>query len=400
VSDEIFPFSSRIPPVRDPNALGIALAEAQASGRPILNFAQSNPTRVGAGLTGTKVLAAVSRPGCLTYDPDPRGLEAARSAVAKEYARTGFAVDPQNIFLAASTSEAYGWLFKLLCDPGDAVLVPKPGYPLFEYLAGLEGVESAPYRLEYFHPQGWRVDIDQLGKELQDKRPKAVVLIHPNNPTGSYVSKSERTQISNLCREAGAALIVDEVFLPYSLEDPPEPSFALESETPCFVLNGFSKLLGLPQMKLGWIVLAGPPEFRAASAARLEIIADTYLSTGAPVLHAAPELLPRAAVFLNGLRCRLASNLAVLRSVLEGEGSPYRVLRCSGGWTAVIEVPRLASEEEMALGLLREEGVFLHPGYFFDFDREAYLTVSLLLRPRDFREAADRLKRYLDRLLN
>lgn len=392
-----FPFSRRVPSPREPNALGRALADARAAGTRVINLAESNPTRVGATLPGGDILSALARPGCLAYDPDPRGLPSARAAVAGWYASCGLTVDPADIFLSASTSEAYGWLFKLLADPGDSVLVPKPGYPLFEYLAGLEGVEAMPYLLEYQHPRGWRIDLDYLESALRAKRPRAVVLIHPNNPTGSYVDPEERPRILELCRAAGTAVIADEVFLPYALEDDPEPSFAGETGTPCFVLNGLSKLLGLPQMKLGWIVLAGPRAYREEGAARLEIVADAYLSTGAPVLHAAPELLPRAPGFIRELRGRLSANLALLRGILEREGSPYRVLRCSAGWTAILEVPRVASEEDLALGLLREEGVFVHPGYFFDFPREAFLTVSLLPGPEDFREGVERLRRHLDR---
>jgi hypothetical protein len=365
----------------------------------VINLAESNPTRVGVALPAERVLPALGRPAALTYEPDPRGLPAARSAVASWYAARGSAVDPEDIFLAASTSEAYGWLFKLLADPGDSVLVPKPGYPLFEYLAGLEGVKAVPYPLEYRHPAGWRVDLDALEHALKARRPKAVVLIHPNNPTGSFIGRRERPRVADLCGTYGAAIVADEVFLPYPLEDPAEPSFSGESELPCFVLNGLSKLLGLPQMKLGWIVLAGPSRYRAEAAGRLEIIADTYLSTGAPILNAAGDLLPLAPDFVEGLRGRLAGNLGFLRGTLEGEGSPYRVLRCSGGWTAVLELPRVLPEEELALGLLREEGVFVHPGYFFDFPREAFLAVSLLPRPEDFREGAGRLRAFLDRLL-
>lgn len=393
------PFSRRIPAPREPNALGRALAEARAAGRRVINLAESNPTRVGAALPADRVLRSLAAPGCLSYEPDPRGSASARAAVAEWYASGGPAVDPGDIFLAASTSEAYGWLFKLLADPGDSVLVPKPGYPLFEYLAGLEGVEAVPYPLEYGHPRGWRIDLDALESALRKNRPKALVLIHPNNPTGSYVRPEERSSILELCRACSVPVIADEVFLPYPLEDPAEPSFAEESELPCFVLNGFSKLLGLPQMKLGWIVLAGPPRYRADAAARLEIIADAYLSTGAPILNAAPDLLPLAAGFTRELRGRLAENLGLLRGLLEGEGSPYRVLRCSAGWTAVLQVPRVLPEEELALGLLRQEGVFVHPGYFFDFPGEAFLAVSLLPRPEDFREGVERLRAFLDRLL-
>ncbi|MCK7503685.1 MAG: aminotransferase class I/II-fold pyridoxal phosphate-dependent enzyme [Desulfobacterales bacterium] len=291
--------------------------------------------------------------------------------MAAWYSSCGLTVDPADIFLSASTSEAYGWLFKLLADPGDSVLVPKPGYPLFEYLAGLEGVESIPYPLEYRHPRGWRTDLDALESALWSKRPKAVVLIHPNNPTGSYVDPGERPRILELCRAAGAAVIADEVFLPYDLEDGPEPGFAGETGTPCFVLNGLSKLLGLPQMKLGWIVLAGPKEYRDEAAARLEIVADTYLSTGAPVLHAAPELLPRAPDFVRVLRSRLSSNLALLKDILEGELSPYRVLRCSAGWTAVLGGAPSRVGGGPGPGPPPGGRVFVHPRVLLRLPREA-----------------------------
>lgn len=392
-------FSRRVPAPREPNALGRALAEARAAGRRILNLAESNPTRVGASLPGGRVLEALGRPACLSYEPDPRGLRSARDAVAEWYASEGCPVDPQDIFLAAGTSEAYGWLFKVLADPGDSVLVPRPGYPLFEYLAGLEGIEAVPYPLEYGHPRGWRIDLGALEAALRSRMPKAVVLIHPNNPTGSYVLPGERRRVLELCGTYGAAVVADEVFLPYPLEDPAEPTFAGEAEVPCFVLNGLSKLLGLPQMKLGWIVLSGPGTFRAEAAARLEIVADTYLSTGAPILNALPDLLPRAPGFTAGLRERLGVNLAGLRETLEGDGSSYRVLRCSAGWTAVLEVPRVLPEEDLALGLLWEEGIFAHPGYFFDFPREAFLVLSLLPEPEPFREGIGRLRAFLDRLL-
>ncbi|HSV55852.1 MAG TPA: pyridoxal phosphate-dependent aminotransferase, partial [Magnetospirillaceae bacterium] len=287
-----FLFSRRVPAGREVNALGRALARRLAEGRPVMNLAEGNPTKAGVFLPGVEVLAALSRPGCLSYDPDPRGLPSARAAVAAWYASGGVHVDPADLFLAASTSEAYGWLFKLLCDPGDAVLVPSPGYPLFDHLAGLEGVESVPYPIEYLHPQGWRLDLGAFLSVLRNRKPRAVILIHPNNPTGSYIDPSQRSLVLEACRESRTPVIADEVFLHYALDDRQEPSFAGETDTPCFVLNGISKLLGLPQMKLGWIVLAGPRAFRSEAASRLEIIADAYLPVGAPILHALPELLP------------------------------------------------------------------------------------------------------------
>jgi hypothetical protein len=399
-------FSGRLPWPSPPNALAIAIARRRAASLPLLNFVESNPTAVDLDRSADDLLSRLAGPAALRYKPDPRGLVSAREALVSWIGarHPGRAPALSDIFLCASTSEGYGWLFKLLCDSGDArqgdaVLVPKPGYPLFDYLAGLEGVEARSYRLEYAHPRGWRIDLDSLESALRSGRARAIVLINPNNPTGSYVEAAERRAIVELAARHGAALIVDEVFFGFPLEGGKRESFLGETGVLTFVLDGLSKLLGLPQMKLGWIAVSGPEPEMAEAEERLEIVADTYLSAGTPVMTALPYWLAQASTFAETLGARLRANLATLRGGLEGAASPHRVLRCDGGWTALIESPRLASEEELAIGLLEEEGLIVHPGYYFDMEREAYFAASLILEPSRFSEAAHSYVSFFERRL-
>ena len=281
--------------------------------------------------------------------------------------------------------------------------MPKPGYPLFDYLAGLEAVEARPYRLEYVHPQGWRIDLDSLGAALKRGRARALVLINPNNPTGSYVRGDERRAILELCRDHGCAIIADEVFFGFPLEHPTGTgggpvSFAGEETCLCFALDGLSKRLGMPQAKLGWIAASGPRRLLDEARGRLEIIADAYLSAGTPIMNALPSLLAESEIFARPCRERLTANLASLRRILEGPDSPHRVLRCEGGWTAIVESPRILSEEELALGLLREKGLWSYPGYFFDMEREAFFTAGLILPPEFLEKGARAYMEYFDDL--
>ncbi|PKL26505.1 MAG: aminotransferase [Spirochaetae bacterium HGW-Spirochaetae-3] len=385
-------FSRRLGSDTGQNALSALLERLAADGETILNLSDSNPTRCGLSPGG--VLEALSDPACLRYRPDPRGLESARLALAGR-----FGGDAGSYFLSASTSEAYSWVFKLLCDPGDSLLVPKPGYPLFDSLAGLEAVRAVPYRLEYSHPGGWAIDMDDLAAAAEASGAKAVVVINPNNPTGSYASRAERSAIVDTCAERGMAVIADEVFYPYAIEAGDSRSrFGGEDGCLTFSLDGLSKLLCLPQMKLGWMRVSGPRGEADEAGSRLEHIADTYLSAGAPAMNALPALLGKADALVASVRERLSANLASARSVFGGDGSPYRVLRCDGGWTALLEYPRYDSEERTALGLLREELVAVQPGYFFDMERDGYLALSLILDPVVFAEAARRVRRYIDAL--
>jgi len=385
-------FSRRLGPRVAPNAIGLLSERLRAEGRPPLNLSDSNPTR--QGLVPQGFIAALARAESLRYEPDPRGLKGPREALARRFG--GRADD---YFLCASTSEAYAWLFKLLCDPGEAILVPRPGYPLFDSLAGLEAVRAVPYRLSYGHPSGWAIDIEELREAAQRERPKALVAINPNNPTGSYVSATERAALVALCAEFGMALIADEVFYPYAV-DAPGGHGRLAGEAGCltFALDGLSKLLCLPQVKLGWIRVSGPEPERSEASGRLEIIADAFLSAGAPAMNALPLLLEGADACIAAVRSRLHANIAEARRAMGGPDSPYRVLRCEGGWTALLEIPRYQGEEETALGLLSVESLGVQPGYFFDMEREGCLALSLILEPGLFADGLGRLRRYVDGL--
>ncbi len=393
-------FSRRLPWPARPNELSRIRASLLAEGRAILDWSDSNPRRVLPleGYKSEDLASLFDNPENLRYEPDPRGLIRAREALA-HHRRRGLGAG--QYFLTASSSEAYGWLFKLLCDPGDSVLVPSPGYPLFDYLAGLESVAVRPWRLEYLHPSGWQVDFDSVeaaiaeGKKGEGGLVKAIVLINPNNPTGSYITGPERERFVAIAGREGLALIVDEVFLSFPVEareGPAEESRSFEGEEGAltFVLDGLSKSLGLPQLKLGWIAASGPARLLGEAMERLEIIADSYLSAGTPVMNALPPLLSRAAPFASALRSRLAANLEALKRGLGHPSSPHRVYRCEGGWTAIIESPRFLGEEELALRLLSEAGLWSQPGHFFDMEREAIFTASLILPEAVFSEGLAR----------
>lgn len=371
------------------NPLSEAVARARAAGRRLLDLTESNPTAAGLQ-AGPQVLALLGDPAAARYAPDPRGLAPAREAVARDFARRGVALPAERLLLTASTSEAYGWLFKLLCDPGDAVLVPRPGYPLFEYLAGLESVRVD--RCELAYDGEWHLDRASLEAALH-ARSRAVVVVHPNNPTGSYLKPAELEWLLELCARRGLALISDEVFADFTLElaAPPLSSLALpDAPALVFALGGLSKSLGLPQLKLGWIGVAGPAALRQAALERLEILGDTYLSVGTPVQTAVPALLTRLPALQAPLRERVRGNLAALRQALT-PGLPASLWRAEGGWYAVLRVPATLPEEQRCLRLLERHAVLVHPGFFFDFPREAFLVLSLLPEPADFVEGVARL---------
>jgi alanine-synthesizing transaminase len=386
-------FSTRFKWDLETNHLAKLIAEKKRAGVEIFDLTESNPTRCGFDFLKPELLSALSQPAALRYDPNPRGLLSARQAVADYYQTRQQTIDPESLFLTASTSEAYSWLFKLLTDAGDAMLVPQPSYPLFEFLATLEGVDLQPYQLEYLHPRGWRMDFDSLAAAVTP-RTRAIIIVNPNNPTGSYLKQSESAQLAAFCRAHNLALIVDEVFTDYALLDDCERVTTFE-EIPglTFVLNGFSKLLALPQMKLGWIALQGDGELCAAAATRLELIADTFLSVNTPVQLAAPEWLQQRTLLHQEILARVKMNLTYLAQAVEN--SACRLLKVEGGWCATMEVPRHCSEEELVLRLLAQDNVLTHPGYFFDFSREAFLVTSLLPEPEIFQTA---IARILDRM--
>jgi aspartate/methionine/tyrosine aminotransferase len=370
-----------------PNRL--ALARARASKRPVVDLTLSNPTRAGVPYAEVPILSALAAPGALRYDPSPFGLITARAAVARELSANGPPIEPSRVVLTASTSEAYAFLFKLLCDPGDEVLVPRPSYPLFEHLARLESVTPVPYRLAY--DGAWHVDVPSVQAAIS-ARTRAIVVVSPNNPTGSYVARSELDALARY----GLPIVSDEVFRSYVLAgDAPAAPSALEARDAAlvFALGGLSKLAALPQMKLAWIAVGGAPACADAALERLEVIADAFLSVGAPVQHALPDLLGSRAVAEGAIRDRTRTNLAWIAAALEG--TAVSLLNAEGGWYATLKLPRTRSEEAWAMTFIEEDSVYVHPGHFFDFEDEAYALVSLLTPEADLHEG---IRRIVDRV--
>jgi len=382
-------FSNRLPGHADVNALSRAVARLTSAGTSLVDLTESNPTHAALPYP-VDLLSAAASEQALCYDPQPFGLRTAREAVSADYARRGVAVDPECIVLSASTSEAYSWLFKLLCNPGESVLIPQPSYPLFEHLTRLESVRAVPYQLEY-HGR-WEIDFESISAAKDDVR--AVLLVTPNNPTGSYVTTREADTLAAICRERGWALVSDEVFAEYALDaEAPPTEIARRAKVLSFTLGGASKSLGLPQMKLAWTIVDGPVQQRIDALSRLELIADTFLPVNTPVQVAAPELFRRAAPIRHAIHERVSRNLTAAREVAQAYPA-CEVLRVEGGWTAVVRVPATRSEEALALGLVQDERVLVHPGFFFDFPHEAFVIVSLLPQEDVFVEAFARVLRY------
>ena len=378
-------FSSRTNWSLTPNRLSELLRERRARGLPILDLTESNPTRCGFALDGEEILAPLHNPRALTYEPDPRGLRTAREAVAQYYSERGVHLDPDQIFLTTSTSEAYSFVFRLLANPGDKILAPQPSYPLFDFLGALNDVEVLPYPLVY--DEGWQVDLEALASRWES-RSRAVLVVHPNNPTGSYIQKRELGRMIEICHQNRAAIIADEVFADYGFGADAERvvTHAQNSEALTFTLSGLSKISALPQMKLGWIVVNGPPELRSQAQARLEVIADTYLSVSAPVALATPQWLAHRRAIQSQILERVQANLRKLDELLT-PGLPVSRLRVEGGWYAILRVPSTRSDEDWAAELLTQEGVSVHPGHFYDFPSEGFLVLSLLPAREVFEDA-------------
>src|SRR5688572_5456634 len=382
-------FSNRLPGHAEVNALSRAVASLRAAGTAFVDLTESNPTRGGLPYPAD-LLSAAASDRALCYDPQPFGLRSAREAVAADYARRGVVVDAAEIVLSASTSEAYGWLFKLLCNPRESVLIPQPSYPLFEHLTRLDAVRAVPYRLEY-HGR-WEIDCASVAAAPDDVR--AVLLVSPNNPTGSYVSVAEAEALAAICRDRGWAIVADEVFAEYVLDDSaPATEVVRDLGVLSFTLGGASKSLGLPQIKLAWTIVGGPPAQRTEALSALELIADTFLSVNTPVQVAAPDLFRRGAAIRSAIQQRVSQNLASARDRVRSYPA-CDVLRAEGGWSAVVRVPATRSEEALVLGLLQHEHVLVHPGFFFDFPHEAFLVFSLLPPEDVFAEAFERVLRY------
>jgi aspartate/methionine/tyrosine aminotransferase len=374
------------------NRYSLAVDGARRSGRALLDLTASNPTTVGLHFERERILRALQHPQALEYEPASKGILPAREAVASYYAEKGIPLPAERIILTVSTSEAYSYCFRLLCDPGDEVLVPSPSYPLFEFLADIQDVTLVPYELVYDH--GWQIEFESLRRAITP-RSRAIMVVHPNNPTGHFTRGWELERLNALCGEHELALVADEVFLDYGLTDETPLSFAANEGALSFTLSGLSKICALPQIKVAWIAASGPPELVRTALDRLDVIADTYLSPNAPVQWAIPELLATRGAIQAQLRERVRCNLRELDAQLAAATMTTR-LAFDAGWYAVLRTPATRSDEDTAIALLEQESVLVHPGHFFDFPGSGYLVASLIAPEEDFREGIGRVLRAID----
>jgi alanine-synthesizing transaminase len=385
-------FSQRTNWKLSPNKYTQALEDFRSSGEAFVDLTVSNPTHCGFSYNSDAILEAFRNPKSLTYDPEAKGLLAAREEVARYYREDhSVSVDPESLLLTTSTSEAYSYVFRLLCNPHDEILVPRPSYPLFDFLGDLQDVSLLPYSLEYAH--GWFLDFHSLIRALTP-RTRAVLLVHPNNPTGSYVHGEEVQQLNELCRERHLALIVDEVFLDYPLADQNRKSFVANNDALTFTLSGLSKIAALPQMKVAWVAVSGPESSKQPALQRLEIIADTYLSLNAPTQWAFPKLFQQRNLLQPQLLERTRSNWVCLKSLVAQQPC-YELLDAEGGWYAVLRVSDDRANEDLTIDLLQNAHVLVHPGHFYDFPSDAYLVLSLIGSCDEFREGVSRILNFL-----
>ena len=406
-------FASRTNWRLEPNRFTRALEEHRRAGKELLDLTASNPTTCGLAYPEQEIVAALSDRRSLEYRPESKGLLEAREAVAGYYAgRAAFSdpesrgvakIDPEHILLASGTSEAYSHIFRLLCEAGDEVLVPAPSYPLFEFLGDLADIRLVPYPLLYDH--GWQIDFTSLRAALTP-RSRAVLVVHPNNPTGSFVKPREAAELAEICFPREMAIVADEVFLDYAADrarallgarqiEDLAPTFALHDGALTFTLSGLSKISLLPQMKLAWTVVSGPEALVDAAVERLEIIADTYLSPSTPVQLALPKLLALRHGLQEQLRGRISANLATLDDVLRASKLLTRLER-EGGWYALLRVPVTGSDEDLAVALLERCSVLVHPGHFFNFPRDGFLVLSLITPEQQFQEGVRRLQKFFE----
>jgi aspartate/methionine/tyrosine aminotransferase len=369
-------FSRRTNWNTEESGLARAYRLRRVAGLPIADLTASNPTRCGFAYE-PGLLQALTDTRALDYDPQPRGSLRAREAVCAYYADHGAQVRPEQVILTTSTSEAYSFLFRLLCDPGSEILAAQPGYPLFDFLAVLDDVSLKAAPLVYDH--GWQIDPEGFRRAITEKT-RAIVLVHPNNPTGHFTKRWEVEELARLCREFDLALIVDEVFLDYGFAGDVSTFAAGLEDVPVFVVSGLSKIAGLPQMKAAWMVAAGPEAGSALD--RLEVIVDTFLSVNAPVQCALPAWLEGRVAIQSQIRQRIAANLAELDRQLQ-RLPEVRRLEIEGGWYAVLRIPAIQPDEQTVLVLL-ELGLWVQPGYFFGMAESGWLVVSLLAPLEEF----------------
>jgi len=387
-------FSKRTDWKLEENAYTRALRRHKQSGKSVLDLTASNPTTCDFQYDEAAILSALHAKEALQYDPEPKGLASARAAVIEYYRHKDpmARLDPDRLILTTGTSEAYSFLFRLLCEPGDEIAIAQPSYPLFDFLATIQDVRLCPFRLVYDH--GWQIDFHGLQNAI-GARTRAILLVHPNNPTGNFIGADEAEQLQTICRERHLALVVDEVFLDYEIRAgnsrrKRHGSFVSSNYALTFVLSGLSKIAGVPQMKVGWIAASGPDALVRNAMARLEIVSDTYLSLSAPMQHALPALLGQREKMQRQLLDRMEVNLTQLDESLARQNLVSR-LEIEGGWYAVLRVPAMQSDEDLAIRLLEDHSVLVQPGHFYEFADEGYLIVSLLTPADQFAEGIRRL---------
>jgi alanine-synthesizing transaminase len=385
-------FSSRTDWNTSPNRLSGLIAEKRLKGEIIFDLTESNPTKCEFSYPVNEIIKTINTPSITSYKPEPFGLLSARKAIAEYYAGLGVAIKPERIVLTSSTSEAYSFLFKLLCNAGDEVIIPQPSYPLFDYLCQLNDIALKNYRLAY--DDEWYIDFESLQEQITG-RTRAIVLVHPNNPTGSYLKRDEFEQICLFASKYHASIIIDEVFGPYDISSDLHRAHILDTESDVllFSLNGISKLVGLPQLKLSWIIVHGNSQFTAEALKRLEIISDTFLSVNTPVQLALPNILSHSSDIGNQIRLRIQKNYQLLQSVFSG--SSVSVLRVEGGWYAVLQFPQRKSDEEWTEQILLQKNIIVQPGHFYDFDRESCIVISLLPIFRIFEESIEEIHKFV-----
>ena len=385
------PFARRTDWNLTTNRYTLALEAHRLAGRALLDLTVSNPTTVGIRYRDELLLAALANREAMKYEPEAKGLRSARESIVEYYAERGSRIEPDGIILTTSTSEAYSYVFRLLCDPGDVLLVPAPSYPLFDLLADIQDVRLSRYELVYDH--GWQMDFTSLRSAFElasseGSRCRAVLVVHPNNPTGSYVKANEAAELNRFCADNGLAIIADEVFLDYNLTPVEQLTFAENRETLTFTLSGLSKISALPQMKVAWIAVSGPQKNDALE--RLEVIADTYLSMNAPVQLAVPTMLGERHGIQQQLLERVRANLEELDSQV-AEHSSVRRLNVEGGWYAILRVPATESDEQLTIDLLQQTGVLVQPGHFYDFAGNGYVVLSFITPEAAFQDGLRRL---------
>jgi alanine-synthesizing transaminase len=380
-------FSNRTNWNLKPNRLSEVLSAHRAARKPLLDLAVSNPTECGFDYDRRAILQALANPGLLSYDPSPKGILAAREAVAEYYSAREIVVPVEDVILTTSTSEAYSFAFRALCDPGDELLIPEPSYPLFSFLADIHDVKLVGYPLVYDH--GWQIDFHALRQAIT-ARTRGIIVVNPNNPTGNFCKAGEIEKLNEICSSGQVAVIADEVFLDFHLHAAQPRSFAANSASLTFTMSGLSKISGLPQMKAAWLVTSGPQQLKSQALSRLEVIADTFLSMNTPVQLAIPLFLDLRLDFQKQLMTRVRRNLTELDIQLVAQSSCAR-LEVEGGWYAILRVPVTRSDEDLAIDLLNTQGIYVHPGHFYDFPAEGFLIVSLITPADDFDEGIRRV---------